>query len=252
MNNQLSPKHIVIWISILSVFCFSGLVLAQESKTAPSSEGISDAKQEQARKYREIGVEYQKIGNLSEALSFYQKAIAIYPNFAMAYNDIGVIYEALGSLEQAEENYLKSTKIDPVYSSAYTNLALFYESQRDLEKAAFYWGKRAAVGDPDDPWTRKAAIRLRDIRMSLSGQPFADERESDILGLMTDITEDKAEFNKDDRAMAQMYFNKAKLSFNRQDLATAIKEALDAQYLDQDNPEIEEFIEKVERRALTR
>jgi hypothetical protein len=35
-------------------------------------------------------------------------------------------------------------------------------------------------------------------------------------------------------------------------MATAVQEALDAQYLDQDNPEIEAFIEKAELRALTR
>jgi hypothetical protein len=35
-------------------------------------------------------------------------------------------------------------------------------------------------------------------------------------------------------------------------MALAIQEAMDAQYLDPQNSEIEAFIEKVERRALTR
>ncbi|MDP2927305.1 MAG: tetratricopeptide repeat protein [Candidatus Omnitrophota bacterium] len=252
MNNRLPPKLIITAIAILSVLCFAGLTFAQELKAAPLVEDISDVKQEQARKYRELGLEYQRTGNLVQALSFYQKAVAIYPNFAVAYNDIGVVYEAMGSVDRAEENYLKSIKIDPAYSSVYTNLALLYEGQRNLEKAVFYWGKRVEVGAQDDPWTQKAAKRLGDIRMSLSGRPFSDEREEEVLGLMKDIAGNKTEFNQDDKTLAQTHFKKAKLSFNRGDMAMAIKEALDAQYLDQDNPEIEAFIEKAELRALTR
>ena len=252
MNNLIPPKLIITAMAILSVLCFPGLTFAQKPRSGPAVQDISDVKQEQARKYRELGLEHQQMGNLAEALSFYQKAIAMYPNFAAAYNDSGVVYEALGYFSRAEENYLKSVKIDPAYSSAYTNLALLYEGQRNLEKAAFYWGKRVEVGDPIDPWTQKAAKRLGDIRMSLSGKPFADEREEEILGLMEDIAANKTEFNKSDENLAQKHFKKAKLSFNRGDMALAIKEALDAQYLEPNNPEIEAFIEKAELRALTR
>jgi len=252
MNNHLPPKFIVFPIAMLSVLCFAGLIFAQEVKAASSFEDFSDAKHAQANKYRELGVECQRIGDLAGALSFYQKAIAIYPDFAVVYNDLGVVYEALGSFDRAEENYLKSSKMDPTYSSVYTNLALFYEGQRNLEKAAFYWGKRAQVGTPDDPWTQKATSRLRDLRMSLSSRPFADQREEEVVDLMKEVVGDKTEFNKADETLAQMHFKKAKQSFNRGDLAAAIKEALDAAYLDQDNPEIEAFIAKAERRVLTR
>jgi hypothetical protein len=42
------------------------------------------------------------------------------------------------------------------------------------------------------------------------------------------------------------------MSLEKGDLATAIKEALDAQQLDEKNPEIEAFIENVEAIALRR
>jgi tetratricopeptide (TPR) repeat protein len=252
MNNHHPPKFIITAIAIVSAFCFVDLLFARESKVDSSVGNIFDIKQDQAIKYRELGLEYQQRGNLAEALSFYQKAIAIYPDFAAACNDIGVVYEAMGFVDRAEESYLKAIKINPAYASAYTNLALLYEGQRNFEKAAYYWGKRIEVGAQDDPWTQKAANRLRDIRSSLSGKPFSDEREEEVLGLMKDIAGDKTELNKNSETLAQAHFKKAKLSFNRGDMATAIKEALDAQYLDQDNPEIEAFIEKVEQRALTR
>jgi len=251
MNKHLLPKFLIISIAILFVLVFTGLTFAQEVKTAPSVEDISDLKV-QAKKYRELGLECQQMGDLTQALSFYQKAIAIYPNFAIVYNDLGVIYEQMGSFDRAEENYLKSNKIDPTYASVYTNLALFYENQRDLEKAAFYWGKRAEIGFPDDPWKQKAIKRIRDIRMSTSSQPFSGEQEEEVLGLMKDVAENKVQVNKDDGSLSQTHFKKAKESFEKGDMATAIKEALDAQYLDQKNPEIEAFIEQAERRALTR
>jgi Flp pilus assembly protein TadD len=252
MNNPLPSKLIITVIVILYVFCFSGPLFARELKAGSSVEDISGVIQEQAKKYRELGLEYQRVGNLAEALAFYQKAIVMYPNFAIVYNDLGIVYEALGHLDRAEESYLKSIKIKPAYASVYTNLALFYENQRQFEKAAFYWDKRAALGAPDDPWTQKAVKRLRDIRISLSGQPFSDSREEDVLSLMKDVAQDKTKFNKLEENPAQKHFKKAKLSFEKGDMATAIKEALNAEYLDQDNPEIKAFIEKAELRALTR
>lgn len=246
MNNRLLPKHIIIVILISFAFYFSGPLFAE------TIEEISGLKQEQANKYRESGLEYQRGGNLAQALSFYQKAIAIYPNFFMVYNDLGIVYEALGSFDRAEESYLKSIKINPAYASAYTNLALFYENKRNLKKAAFYWDKRAALGAADDPWKQKAANRLRDIRTSLSSQPFSDQREEEVLSLMKDVAENKTELNKVDDNLSQEHFKKAKLSFSKGDMATAIKEALDAEYLDPNNPEIKAFIEKAEPMALAR
>ena len=252
MDNLLLPKRIITTVATLCVLYSAGLVFTQEVKAGSSGQEKEDILQIQARKYREAGLENQRVGNLPEAMSLYQKAIVVDPGYAVAYNDLGVIYESTGSPERAEESYLKSIKIDPTYLSAYANLALFYENQRNLEKAAFYWDKRAELGLPDDPWTQKAASRLKDIRMALSDKPISDEREKQVLGLMKDVVVYKSVINKDDNALAQDHFQKAKLSYKKGDLATAIKEALDAQNLDQDNPEIEAFIEKAELRVLSR
>lgn len=243
MDKHILPKFLKIIVAISCVFCFSGSLFAQEEKDTLSI---------QARNYRQAGVESQRIGNLPEAMSLYQKAITLDSGYADAYNDLGVVYEALGYPGRAEENYLKALQIDPAYLSGYTNLALLYESQRNLEKAAFYWAKRAQLGFADDPWTQKAASRLKDVRIALSKQPIADLREEEVLGLMKEVASNKTTYNKDDKTLAMDHFQKAKESFKKGDLATAIKEALDAQNLDQDNPEIEAFIEKTELRALSR
>ena len=246
MNNHLPPKFVITAIAISSVLCFAGLIFAQDAKTASSVEDISDVKKVQARKYRELGVEFQRMGNLTEALSFYQKALALDSSYAVVYNDLGVIYEAMGFPERAKESYFKSIKIDPAYLSAYTNIALFYEEQRDLERAAFYWAKRAELGSPDDPWAQKAASRFKDIRAVLSNKPIADAQEEDVLGLIKDISIYKSVFDKDDRAQAQNHLSKAKQYYKNNKLTAAIKEALEALDLDQSNPEIKELIEKID------
>jgi len=256
MENYFPPKLIIISITMLSVINFAGPLYAQKKNNDSAVEDVSVLKHEEAEKYRQVGLEYQRMGDLNQALSFYQKAIVLYPDFAPVYNDLGVIYETMGLIGKAEENYLKSVKIDPDYPGVYTNLALLYESQRNFEKAAFYWDKRVQAGDPLDPWTQKAVKRLSDIRMSLSGNPFYDEQENEVLSLMREVASAGNVNNdlsgKGEGNSAQAHFKKAKMSLEKGDLATAIKEALDAQQLDEKNPEIEAFIEKAETMALTR
>ena len=252
MENPSLSKSIAIITIILCVLCSAGELFAAKMANDTFSEGISAGMHKEAVEYRNTGLEYQRAGNLDMAISFYQKAVAMDPGYAVVYNDLGVIYEAAGSLPQAEESYLKAVNIDPDYLSAYTNLALLYENQRKLDKAEFYWSQRASLGDPEDPWTQKAVSRLNDIHAVLSNQPVSFDREDDVLGLMKDVSGQKSTLKKDDKSLSRDLFRKAKMSFDRGDLAMAFKEGLDAQYLDQDNREIEEFIEKVETRALSR
>lgn len=205
-----------------------------------------------ARAYRDQGLQYQRVGNLDAALTYYQKAIELDPMYAIAYNDLGIIYEAQGQMVRAEESYLKAIKIDPAYLSACSNLALLYESKRDFNKAAFYWEKRAALGSYDDPWTEKARKRLEDIRMVSAKTPLRDAREQEVMDLLKDVVNKKAILKKDDLALAREHFDKAKKCYDKQDYPTAIKEALDAQQLDPNNKEIENFIDKAMLRSLSR
>ena len=246
MNIRFLPKFIFITITTLCVVCSGGIIFAQEDAGDPSDKEISGALPDQARKYREEGLENQRIGNLPVAMTLYQKAIALDPTYAVAYNDLGVIYEAAGFPDRAKESYFKSIKVDPSYLSAYTNVALLYEEQRDLERAAFYWAKRAELGAVDDPWTQKAASRFRDIRTVLSNRPVADAREEDVLGLIKDVSVYKSVFNKADRVQSQNHLRKANQYYKAKKLTAAIKEAYQAQDLDKTNLEVNEFIERVD------
>jgi Flp pilus assembly protein TadD len=246
MNIPILPKFIFITIITLGILCFGGMIFAQEGLVDSSGKEFPGGFSDQARKYREEGLENQRLGNLPAAMSLYQKAIILDPTYVVAYNDLGVIYEAAGFPERAKESYFMAVKIDPAYLSSYSNIALFYEEQRDLERAAFYWAKRAELGSLDDPWTQKAASRFKDIRTVLSNRPIADAREEDVLGLIKDVSVYKSVFNKADKVQAQNHLRKASQYYNKGKMTAAIKEAYQAQDLDQANPEIKEFIEKVD------
>lgn len=229
-----------------------GTVIFNEDRArpGPTEKNLTEI-QRTARIYRREGYRLQGIGNMVEAMVFYQKAVELDPSYAVAYNDLGIIYESKGMTDHAEENYLRAIKADPAFLSAYSNLALVYENKRDLEKAQFYWQKRAQLGLAGDPWTEKARQRLEDIRMVLSDRPFEDAREKEILDLLKELEQQKYIFKQDSLLLAFRHFEKAKQNFKKGDFATAIKEALDAQQLDPSNNEIEKFIEKAQLRALS-
>lgn len=245
-----SFPHTIIKITTIGYILFAASFLfAQDSNP---EKNLSEL-QKQARSYRREGLEFQRIGNMDDAMTLYQKAIELDPSYAVAYNDLGIIYEAKGFIDRAEEYYLKSIDINPNYASAYSNLALLYESKRDLDKAAVYWKKRIELGLPNDPWTQKARKRLEDISLVLSDKPFEQEiREQEVVELMKDMAIQKAILRKDDKELSKNHFEKAKQSYDREDYATAIKEALDAQQLNPANKEIEKFIDKVQTRALSK
>ena len=246
MNIPFLPKLIFITIISLGILCFGGMLFAEDELPDPLNKQSAGALPDQARKYREEGLENQRVGNIPAAMSLYQKAIALDPTYAVAYNDLGVIYEAAGLPERAKESYFRAVKVDPAYLSSYTNIALFYEEQRDLERAAFYWAKRAELGSLDDPWTQKAASRFKDIRAVLSNRPVADATEEDVLGLIKDVSVYKSVFNKADKVQAQNHLRKADQYYKKRKMTAAIKEAYQAQDLDQTSAEIKDFIERID------
>jgi tetratricopeptide (TPR) repeat protein len=207
--------------------------------------------QREARSYRNEGLEYQRIGNLDAAISLYQKAIELDPQYAVVYNDLGVTYEEAGMPERAEECYLKASRVDENFLSPYSNLALLYESERDFDRAAFYWRKRAELGSPFDPWTKKAKQRLSDIMMVHTGAPLSS-REQAIFGLIKDVQSQKAVYRGNEQEVAKAHFQKAKARYEKGDEVGALSEALDAQQLDSSNKEINEFIDEVQTKLLTR
>lgn len=234
-----------ISIAVVFLFICNGALAAEELTL----------QQKEARSYRAKGLEYQNAADLVAAASFYQKAVALDPFYAAAYNDLAVVYEATGKTELAKGLYLKAIEVDPAFLSAYANLAIVYEQERDLEKAAYYWRKRAELGGPDEPWTRKAQRRLSDIQAVLSGNPIEEDREEQVLKLGREVELEKsllAQGAKGNKALASQDLMKARRLYKQGREVEALKVAFDAQQMDPSNTEIEEFLTKLSTRLLSR
>jgi len=217
----------------------------------PENEQDLNQLQQQARLYRSQGMAAQEKGDLATALIFYQKAIQIDPYYSVAYNDLGVIFENNGYVDRAEENYLQAITTNPNNLSPYSNLALLYEGKRDLKNAIIYWRKRAELGDPQDPWTRKARARYEDLALVLGEIPI-DSREQEVIDFVRSVSAEKALMRKDTKALARDYFKKAQLNFKKGNNVLAAKNAVAAHQLDPTCDTYNEFIEKLQRRLLTK
>lgn len=112
--------------------------------------------QEQIQK----GYQAWQAGNRTEAMTYYEAALALKPDEVDALNSLGVIYEEVGLLEKAEEKYLAAIKVNYKFLPAYSNLGVLYWNQGNTAKAIHYFQKRVDLGNPNDPWTVKAKKAL--------------------------------------------------------------------------------------------
>ncbi|MEE3194457.1 MAG: tetratricopeptide repeat protein, partial [Candidatus Poribacteria bacterium] len=73
-----------------------------------------------------LGVVYAVRGDLETAVTEYQLAIEINPDYVLAHDDLAAIYALKGDLEAAVTEYKKAIQINPEYALIYYNLALTY------------------------------------------------------------------------------------------------------------------------------
>lgn len=214
---------------------------------------------EQAKIYREKGYAAQTNGDLDRAMSYYQKAIELDPVCAAAYNDLGVIYDVKGFKDRAEDSYLKCIKIDSNYQSAYFNLANLYEEKGELRKATGYWKKRIAIGDPNDPWTKKAKERLQNIGILVEDIGY-ELRQQEMADLIKNVSREKEYLEsktlagiaeqKEKKEKAKRLFINARTNYSKGNYAAALKDAALAQSLDPSNDDINKFVDKIREKIL--
>lgn len=88
--------------------------------------------------------------DLAQAIQKLDKAIAIYPAYAVAYNNLGVVYSRLGDRVREREALQKAINLDAHFALAYVNLGRMNIVIEDFPSAELALGK-AATFDPVDP-----------------------------------------------------------------------------------------------------
>jgi Flp pilus assembly protein TadD len=119
----------------------------KELKTA---EKLTNNKADLGVIYLCIGFDYNKLGDLNNALLYYDRQLEIYRNLndeegeSKALNNIGVIYQNQGNYDKALEYYNKSLRLtsDPSsIANTYNNIATVYFAKGDNNKAVEYLKK---------------------------------------------------------------------------------------------------------------
>ncbi len=87
--------------------------------------------------YNHRGIAYRNLGQLNQAVCDYTKAIELKPNYTEAYNNRGVAYDKLGQLEQSICDYDKSIELNPKLAEAYNNRANTYAKIGQFDRAIF-------------------------------------------------------------------------------------------------------------------
>jgi tetratricopeptide (TPR) repeat protein len=85
--------------------------------------------------YNNRGNAYYNLGQYSQAISDYTRAIELNPEYAKAYCHRGVVYRKLGNLDQAISEYIKAIELNPKYAAAYNNRGNAYSDLGQYPKA---------------------------------------------------------------------------------------------------------------------
>jgi tetratricopeptide (TPR) repeat protein len=86
-----------------------------------------------------IGNLYYDLGKLGKALSYYDNALYIYPDFIDAWKNKGLIFFAIGRLQKAAACYNQILNLDPEYPELWTDIGIiFFETGRFTEAKTCY------------------------------------------------------------------------------------------------------------------
>ena len=95
-----------------------------------------------------LGNAFKEWGKLDEATSSYRKALAIKPDYAEAHNNLGLVFQGLELLEEAVASYREALAIRPDYAEAQSNLGNAFRELGKMDDAVACYRKAIAI-NPD-------------------------------------------------------------------------------------------------------
>lgn len=102
---------------------------------------VARRRREEALECNNRGVVLYYRGASEAALSAFQQAITLQPEYAEAHNNLGLVLSKLGRAEEAAQAFLQALKIDPRLGEAFNNLGFLYHASRQFDRAAEMFGK---------------------------------------------------------------------------------------------------------------
>jgi tetratricopeptide (TPR) repeat protein len=110
-------------------------------------ESYKKAPQDNATTWNKMGIAYQLMFNMTDAIRCYQKSLKLDPKNANVLNNLGTVYDAQKDYREAEKIYRKALKIDPHSALILKNRGTNLLAQHKYEKGWESY-KQALAADP--------------------------------------------------------------------------------------------------------
>jgi type IV pilus biogenesis/stability protein PilW len=117
------------------------LLLLSSCASVPTGEDI-----QKAETLNNLGQAYLNDGQLNEAFTEFQKALALNPRNKVTLNYLGYISTRFRKYDEAISYYKRAISVDPNYSDAVHNLGVTYADMEAWDEAIKYF--KAALSDP--------------------------------------------------------------------------------------------------------
>ncbi len=108
------------------------------------------------RAYYNLGNVMQRRGYLDESQTQYEKAIKLYPDFAVAHENLGLVLEEKGRLSEAYQHYKKAVQINPGDANIQNNFGQILLQKGRLKEAVEHFSRAIRI----DPAFAKAENNL--------------------------------------------------------------------------------------------
>jgi tetratricopeptide (TPR) repeat protein len=132
-----------------------------------------------------LGVYYQKMGNIANAIKEYEAVLMLDPNNAEAHNNLGVIYREKNELDKAAEHYQFVVSLNPGMEEAHNNLGVIYYLKGNYREAGAEYRKALEL----NPGNLKSLINIGLVYKSQGLTKKAIEIMEDVLAEDTFQTE---------------------------------------------------------------
>ena len=123
----------VIAVILISIFAVAFLQRQagddQTELVTDSTEGIAPSEPESATEQFQLGNTHYEAGRWEQAITAYQKAIELDPNYQAAYANLGVTYYQQHQFNLAASQYEKALELNPEDGEVAYNLGVLYLQQ---------------------------------------------------------------------------------------------------------------------------
>jgi tetratricopeptide (TPR) repeat protein len=117
-----------------------------------------------------LGLTYEKQGNLAMAEREYKKALEDNPQSATTLNNLGFVQFRLGKLDEAQAQFERAIRSEPQFAEAYNNLGLIMEARQEFSSAEAYYKKAINI----EPELYQGYLNLGDLYLAQENLVMAE------------------------------------------------------------------------------